>query len=438
MDTPLLALTRRRVGSHEGSSPETAATENMRQLMQLRWIAVAGQLVTILGVHFGLGVPLPLPPMLGVVALLAIANLVTGTVFPRRRVANGEILIALLFDVGALTAQLYLSGGAANPFISLYLLQVVLGSILLDRWSAWVLVCVTCLCYAGVTAYKRPLVYPASLAPHVVSLYTIGAAISFLLTCILLAQFITRITRILRARDSGLAELRRQSAEEDGIVRMGLFASGAAHELGTPLASLAVILNDWQHMGRFAKEPELAAELEEMQAEVQRCKVIVSDILHAAGEPRGEAMDSAAAHDFIGDVVDTWRESHPSVPLEEDYRDLGGVAVLASPALRQAVSSLLDNAAEASPAGLSLHASSGPDGLLVSIADRGPGFLAPQLAMVGKPYPSTKGPGHGLGLFLAANLARRLGGRLEAANRPGGGAEITLILPFVSSRPREP
>ncbi len=437
MDTPLLALTRRRASSYESSSPDMAATENMRQLMQLRWIAVAGQLVTILGVHFGLGVPLPLAPMLGVVALLAIANLLAGFVLPRRHVANAEILLALLFDVGALTVQLYLSGGAANPFISLYLLQVVLGAILLDRWSAWVLVAVTCLGYAGLTTFKRPLVYPPSLVPHVVSLYTLGAGISFVLTGILLAQFITRITRNLRASDSGLAELRRQSAEEDGIVRMGLFASGAAHELGTPLASLSVILNDWQHMPQFAEDSGLAVELEEMQAEVERCKVIVSDILHAAGEPRGEAMDSVAAQTFIRDVVETWREAHPTVPFDDGYRDLDGVAVPASPALRQAISSLLDNAAEASPTGLTLHASRGPEGLIVAIADQGPGFLASQLALVGKPYPSTKGPGHGLGLFLAANLARRLGGSLEAANRPGGGAEITLVLPFLSSRSQE-
>ncbi len=437
MRAPLLALTLRRPASREAPSADAASTQNMRQLMQLRWIAVAGQLVTILGVHFGLRVPLPLPPMLGVVALLAIANLVAASLLPRRRVANAEILMALLFDVGALTVQLSLSGGAANPFISLYLLQVVLGAILLDRWSAWVLVGVTCLCYAGLTVYSRPLIYPSSLVPHVVSLYTIGAGISFGLIGILLAQFITRITRNLRASDARLADLRRQSAEEDGIVRMGLFASGAAHELGTPLASLSVILSDWRRMPRIADDRELAGELEEMQAEVQRCKAIVTDILHAAGEPRGEAMDSTTAHAFISDVVGAWRQIHASIPLRDDCRDLDGIAVPASPALRQAIFSLLDNAGEASPAGIALHASSGPEGLLVSITDDGPGFVASQLPTVGKPYPSRKGPGHGLGLFLAANLARRLGGRLEAANRPGGGAEVKLIVPIASKHSRD-
>lgn len=141
MDTPLLALTRRRVDP--GPSPEITATRNMRQLIQLRWLAVGGQLLTILAVHFGLGVPLPIGPMLAVVALLALANLVITLLLPRHRVTNIEIMLALLFDIGALTAQLHWSGGATNPFISLYLLQVVLGAILLEMWSAWVLVVVT-------------------------------------------------------------------------------------------------------------------------------------------------------------------------------------------------------------------------------------------------------------------------------------------------------
>jgi two-component system sensor histidine kinase RegB len=110
----------------------------MRQLIQLRWIAVAGQLITILAVDFGLGVRLPLAPMLLLVGGLALANLDGAYRLMRRVGANLQILLALLLDAAALTAQLYLSGGASNPFISLYLLQVVLGAILLERWSVWV------------------------------------------------------------------------------------------------------------------------------------------------------------------------------------------------------------------------------------------------------------------------------------------------------------
>jgi two-component system sensor histidine kinase RegB len=439
MDTPLLALTRRRVISRKGPSPEITATENMRQLIQLRWIAVAGQLVTILAVHVGLRIPLLIGPMLVVIALLTVANIAgTFMLSRRRRVTNVEIMLALLFDIGALTAQLYLSGGASNPFVSLYLLQVVLGAILLESWSVWVLVAAASLCYAGLTANSIALVYPVGLVPAIPNLYTLGAWICFALTGILLAQFITRITRNLRARDAYLADMRQHAAEEDGIVRMGLFASGAAHELGTPLASLSVIINDWRRMPKLASDPELVEELEEMQAEVQRCKRIVTDILHSAGEPRGEAMESTDARAFLDDVVAAWRPTHAALPIEYSCDDVDGAALVVGASLRQAIWNLLDNAAEASPTGVALFASLSSGELTVSVTDNGTGFTSQQLADVGKPYRSIKGEGHGLGLFLATNVARRLGGRLEAMNRTAGGAEVRLILPVASPRPSKP
>ena len=428
MDAPLLALTR------PGPSADSVAAENMRQLVQLRWIAVGGQLVTILFVDFGLGIPLPLLPMLGIVALLATANIVSALLLSRHRVTNVELLLALLFDVGALTAQLSLSGGAGNPFISFYLLQVVLGAILVETWSVGVLVVVTAGCYAGLAANAAPLAYPARLAPLKDTLDTAGAWISFALSAILLAMFVTRISRNLRARDAYLADLRQRAAEEDGIVRMGLFASGAAHELGTPLASLSVILGDWRRIPKLADDPDLAAELADMQAEVQRCKAIVTDILHSAGEPRGEAMEAVPARRFLKEVGLSWRETHPGVPFDALLDGLDDAAVIAGPALRQAIGNLLDNAAEACPWSVTLLATRDADELTIAVLDQGPGFTESQLATVGKPYHSSKGAGHGVGLFLASNVARRLGGRLEAANRLSGGAEVRLVLPLATPR----
>jgi two-component system sensor histidine kinase RegB len=433
MESPLLALTRPRA-DQSGPSRDSTAAENMRQLLQLRWMAVAGQLITVLVVHLGLGVRLPLLPMLIVIALQALANVVSFTQLRRGRVTNVELMLGLLFDVGSLTAQLSLSGGATNPFISLYLIQVVLGAILLETWSVWVLVVLTTVCYAGLAADSRPLAYPPDLAPLIGDLTALGAWLSFVLSGTLLAMFVTRISRNLRARDEYLADLRQRAAEEEGIVRMGLFASGAAHELGTPLASLAVILGDWRRMPRLAADPELAAELDDMQAEVQRCKAIVTDILHSAGEPRGEAMQSTAARAFLADIIDEWRPTLASAPLLVDLDDLGDAAVVAGPALRQAVWNLLDNAAEVSPAGVTLLATREADELTIAVIDGGRGFTESQLASVGKLYHSGKGAGHGVGLFLASNVARRLGGRLEAMNRSGGGAEVRLVLPLATPR----
>lgn len=302
MEAPILALTGRR-SDQAGSSRDSTAAENMRQLVHLRWIAVAGQLLTILFVEYALGFHLPLLPMLLVIALQAGANIISFALLRTKRVPRIALLFGLLFDVGSLTAQLSLSGGASNPFVSLYLLQVVLGAILLQTWSVWVLVVLTAICFAGLTVGSRPLDYPPELEPLIGDLTTFGAWLSFVLSGVLLAMFVTRISRNLRARDAYLADMRQRAAEEEGIVRMGLFASGAAHELGTPLASLAVILGDWRRLPKIAQDPDLAAELDDMQAEVQRCKAIVTDILHSAGEPRGEAMESVPAGAFLADIV---------------------------------------------------------------------------------------------------------------------------------------
>ncbi|HWK34651.1 ATP-binding protein [Sphingomonas sp.] len=429
MDAPILALTRKRAGA---PGLDGVAADNMRQLAQLRWIAVAGQTATILVVHFGMGVPLPMGWMLGAALLLGLANLGASLALPRHRVRTVEIMLALLLDMGTLTFQLYLSGGAGNPFVSLYLLQVVLGAILLPPASAAILATVTALCYGLLTWHYEPLVLPDGLLSESADLFAIGRWISFVLVAALLVRFITRISRNLRAHEAYLADLRQHAAEEEGIVRMGLFASGAAHELGTPLGSLAVILADWRRMPAIAHDPELSIEVAEMQGEVQRCKAIVSDILHSAGQPRSEPLERMEAAAFLADAAEDWAAIHAQVPFAYVDATLGTAAIVVDPALRQAVWNMLDNAAEASPAGVALEAMIEGDMLAIAVSDHGPGFATAALATVGKLYQSTKGPGHGLGLFLATNVARRLGGRLEARNLAGGGAEVRLVLPLAA------
>lgn len=437
MDTPLLALTRRRSVPDMGLAPDAIATENMRQLIQLRWIALIGQLVTILIVHFGMGVSLPTGALLGVVGLLAVVNLTSTLMLSRHRITDLEFLLALLFDVGTLTTQLYLTGGADNPFTALYLVQVVLGAILLRTGLVWILVLATTACFAVLTYQQRPLLFPSGLLGDVTDLYTLGRWLSFALVAMLLVMFITRITRNLRARDAYLVAIRQHAAEEDHIVRMGLFASGAAHELGTPLASLSVILSDWQRMPRLTSDPELMGELREMQAEVQRCKSIVTDILHSAGEPRSEMMGSIDPCTFIDELAKAWRMAHPSVPLEHDCAVGEGAMVVADPALRQAVWNLLENAADVSPQQVHLSAIQSGDMLSLTVRDHGPGFSPEMLRHFGQPYRSSKGAGHGVGLFLVVTVTRRLGGRVETVNLSGEGAEVRLLVPLATMHDRE-
>ena len=407
---------------------DEATRRNLSLLVQLRWLAVAGQLATILAVDLLLGVELPLAPMLAVLAVLVAVNLAAMTTRARRPATGGALLATLLIDVACLTAQLYMSGGAANPFVSLYLLQVVLGAVLLSERASWLLVAITSLAFAALALVAPPLALPDGIASSLSPPYVLAYWANYTLAAVLLVAFTTRIARNLRDRDGRLAELRRRAGEEEQIVRMGLLASGAAHELGTPLASLSIALGDWRADPAVRDHPALAAEVEEMRAEVMRCKEIVAGILFAAGEVTGEAPLRTTLHRFLAGIVAA-SAARDSIAVED--RLGGAVPIVADRALGQALTNLIDNAADAGAGSIRLVAAREDGDLLLTVSDDGHGFAPAMLAAVGRPYNSTKPRrGAGLGLFLASNVLRTLGGSLDARNRPEGGAEVVLRLPF--------
>ena len=422
------------------SSPSAAAAnvefaaghKNMLQLIELRWIAVIGQITTIAAAILIFRIELPLVHMLQVLACLIAFNVASHLRWHEHRpVSNGEMFMALLVDVASLTVLLYLSGGTTNPFAFLYLLQVIISAVLLEVAWTWSIVLITILCMAGLAMYAEPLALPFDHARGIASIYVQGLLVCFALNAALLVMFISRISDNLREKAAQLAGLRQRAAEEEHIVRMGLLASGAAHELGTPLATVSVILGDWKRMPEFRKNPELLEEITEMQTQLKRCKSIVSGILLSAGEARGESAVRTTMRGFLDGLVAQWRESRPVRAFAYNNHIREDLPVASDSALKQTIDNLLDNALEASPDWVGMDARIEDRNLTLSVVDRGPGFAPGMLAQLGKPYQSTKGkPGGGLGLFLAVNVVRKLGGTVTARNRPQGGAEVVLCLPL--------
>lgn len=409
---------------------------NMRELIQLRWIAVAGQVATIAIVSLMFRIELPLLPMGLVIGSLVAVNLFSlFTPDVLGEISHGSLLAALLYDVLALAELLYLSGGATNPFVFLFPLQVALGAVMLRPWASWLMVAVTSLCFGVLVKWHLPLVLPGGGIEELFRLHIIGMWICLVLDVALIVVFTTRIQRILRSRDAFLADLRQRAAEEDHIVRMGLLASGAAHELGTPLATLSVILGDWRRMPQFHDDPELAQEIEDMQAQVQRCKRIVTGILLSAGEARGEQPLVTTLRASLDGMAREWRSSRAvgafehRIDIADDIGD--SFPVVADPALKQVVYNVLDNAFEASPQWVGFWVTARGGLLTVSVGDRGPGFTDAMLANYGKPYQSTKDkPGRGLGLFLVVNVVRKFGGTVSVQNVASGGALVTIEVPL--------
>jgi two-component system sensor histidine kinase RegB len=417
-------------------STDSTNRKNLLLLIQLRWLAVGGQVFTILVVHYWLGIDLPRAEMAFVILFLVALNIVGLLRFwLQREVSKTELFLELLLDVAALTIQLYLSGGASNPFISLYLLQVILGAVLLEAWATWTLAVITSACFIWLTVGYRDIAMPHAHGSDFFNLHIQGMFICFILAASLLVLFVTRINRNLRARDEHLARLRQQSAEEDLIVRMGLLASGAAHELGTPLATLSVILGDWRRMPVFQADPDVSAEMVEMQSQLDRCKAIVSGILLSSGEARGEGTVRSTVIDFMAELRDEWTASRSPQKLDYFCDFHPDTPIISDAVLKQVIFNLLDNALEASPAWLSINLRREDDTIMLTISDGGPGFAPEILAELGRPYRSTRDrPGSGLGLFLVVNVMRKLGGRLKAQNRAEGGASVSLTLPLAALR----
>ena len=417
---------------------ETTNRKNLLLLVTLRWLAVAGQIAAIAIATFWLEIPLPVWQMAAVIAFLIALNLITLYRYGSGAIiTNAELFVDLLLDVATLTVQLYLSGGATNPFVTLFLLQAVLGAVLLQTWSTWTIVAVTSGCFIWLTMSYNEIGFAmpshSQAQARIFDLHIDGMFICFLIAAVLLVLFVTRINRNQREQDLRFAELRQQSAEEEHIVRMGLLASGAAHELGTPLATLSVILNDWERMPLLRADDEIATELAEMQAQLKRCKSIVSGILRLSGEERGENSEPSSIGAFIESVVNEWEDIRGPAELEYSNR-LDNDFVIASDALlKQILFNVLDNAFEASPAFIGIDVSRSGDLLVIAVRDSGPGFSAEMLAGFGKPYRSTKQqPGSGLGLFLVVNVLRKLGGHASARNVSQGGAIVELSLPIAA------
>lgn len=415
------------------SVPEAdAGRRNMRLLVQLRWLAVGGQLVTIAVVEKILGVNLPLFPLLVAIILLIFVNMASRVLMRRDRVVtNYELTGALLFDVGALAWQLQLTGGLSNPFASLFLMQVVLGAMLLRPQSAWMIFTATLAALLMLGIHSIPLQLPPEYAANPMSLYLKGSLICIVIIGMLLIALIMRIAQNLRERDAALAAEHQRAAEEDHIVRLGLLASGAAHELGTPLSMMSVLIGDWKHVDAIKNDKDLTQDLNDMDNAVQRCKAILSSVLMSAGEARGEATRYSSMRSFLTEIVEISRAGR--LPGTVEFFDRFGedVPIVSDLALRQVIGNVMDNAAEVSPNWIGLTAYRDGPMAVIEIEDQGPGFAKEMLENFGQPYRSTKGRASGgLGLFLLVNVLRKLGGHAEVANRAEGGALVRIFLPI--------
>lgn len=410
---------------------DRAARRDLWLLVWIRWLILTGVMAALTLAQGVLQFTLPVVPMVAVTGVLVGLNL--WAIWGLRRpgpLSMAWVAFELLADLLAMTALLYLTGGAGNPLVFLLILQVIIAAALLSPGYALLIWVAAFTCYGWLMNHGLPLSGMASTGANGWDdLHQRGMYLSFVLASAALTYFLSRFHEGMRLRNEQAAQTHVRLMEDDHLVRLGLLSSGAAHELGTPLTTLAVTLDDWKSFGP-PQGPEAKAEIESLLTQVARCKTIVSQMLLASGQERLEAAHPVPARAHLGAVAADWAAvNRAEVRFTSDLPETA--AIVADPMLAQALRNLLDNARAAAPdQPINVRLEAAGAAVRLSVADRGAGFPPNVLARPGAAFQSShEGPGRGLGLYLVRNGLRRLGGSLSLENPPEGGARAVLTLP---------
>lgn len=411
-----------------------AVWQNLRRLFWLRWIAVAGQLLAIGVAYYVLHMPLPLPALLLSVLALVVINVFTGwRVHQVRRwpVTETELTGQLLADVLGLSLLLFFAGGSNNPFVSLYLLPIAIAAATVRPARVWFLVGVASLCYSLLMVWFVPLpsVHYHGAGHQPDSWHVLGMWLGFMIAAVLMAWFVVRMAASLRERDQRLARAREEGLRREQVVALGALAAGAAHELGTPLSTIAVLARELE---AACADSDLQEDLRLIQTQVAHCKAVLGRLSEAGSHPRADSGAVLSLNQVLENVADTARLLHPTLCLATQFQGQP-TAVCHVAAFGQALLALLDNAAAVSPQSVQLQADWDAQTLRVQVLDQGPGLTEAVLAQAGEAFITTRpDSGLGIGLFLVHATLESLGGQLRFENRAEGGARVSLSLPLAS------
>ena len=413
-------------------SSQTASTRNLRRLFWLRNVVIAGQCAALWAAQRFFDLQLPLTPLLGAIGTLGLLNALTWwRIRSVHQVADAELLMQLLADVLLLTVLFYYSGGYTNPFVWMYLLPLTVAAVALPWRYTWAIAALSIASYTALMFFYEPLPYQHHHHDSSdFSVHLLGMWFGFVVSAGIIAYFVARIGNNLREYDHLIAQAREKTLESERMLALGTLATAAAHELGTPLATMAVLVGEMTD--DCADQPQLAEPLALLRAQIGRCKEILTSITASAGQQRAEAGRGQALDDFLEQTVARWRNGHPATRFDCLLQGSTPAPVIAvDRTLGQALVNLLDNAADASPAHVELSGGWNGTELALTIRDHGPGLMPEVADNIGTPFFTTKEDGGlGLGVYLARLIFERLGGTVNLANHPQGGAETLVRLPL--------
>jgi len=395
--------------------------DTQSRLVTVRWLLLAIETPAVLGSIYVFQVRLPLAPMVLILALHGTLNLFA---MLRRRsaplVEPGEVFAELATDAAAIAGLVYFSGGYANPFISLLLVPLILCAVALPSRPAWAMTAWVGTLYSLLAIYYRPLTLEVG-EQEAINLHLAGMWLNFLLTATLVAAFVNRLGRALHQREADLALAREQALRDEQLFALGMQAAAAAHDLATPLSSLRLSLKELER--DYAGDDELGPSLSTMAGQAERMKGVLDRLAAAAGAARATGTLNRPLDTWLHEIHDHWGLMRPQVRVRLELSGPQPAPTVREEAsLVSVLTTLLNNAADASPNDLTLAADWDERSLKLEVLDRGPG-----LALAGD-----KPEGWGVGLMLAQAALERLGGRVELVPRQGGGLVARIALPLSS------
>jgi two-component system sensor histidine kinase RegB len=417
-----------------GQDPQPTGL-NVRRLIWIRMIAVPGSALCLLLARQIYQLPVPALQLVMIVLGLVAFNF---WVWLRHKAAepvtDREFFIQLLVDLFALTSILYYAGGASNPFVYLLVLPMIISAAALPQTYTWIIAGLSAGSYTVLMLWRVEV--PEFINMHsksAMDLHAAGMWLGFVVLSVLIATFVAAMAQTVRERDRYLARLRETALRDERVVAVATLAAGAAHELSTPLATMAVVTGEIAREYPAASHPALNRDLGILRDQIARCKEALSVISASAGAARAESAERLSLDRFVHQTVAEVSRLRPgsSVRVQPPGSAGSPPPLIVERTVRQALLNILHNAVDVSPRDVRVVYCWDATTLDIAVIDRGGGLRSGQPGSLERLGMSSKEGGLGLGLFLSHAAMNQAGGSLEAANNDEGGTTVRLRLPLV-------